>query len=63
MDGVHKAKARGVPFGAQYKLSDDQIAELRQRRENGDLIRELMQDYRISKATDYRYLGSVSPTR
>jgi DNA invertase Pin-like site-specific DNA recombinase len=61
MDGIHKAKARGVPFGAQPKLSDDQIAELRQRRENGDLIRELMRDYRISKATVYRYLGSASP--
>jgi DNA invertase Pin-like site-specific DNA recombinase len=63
MDGIHKAKARGVQFGAQHKLSDEQIVELRQRRANGDLIRELMQDYRISKATVYRYLGSLSPIR
>lgn len=58
MDGIQKAKDRGVQFGAQHKLSDDQIAELRQRRENGELIRALMQDYGISKATVYRYLES-----
>jgi len=31
--------------------------QLRQRRENGELIRELMADYDISKATVYRYLS------
>ena len=56
MDGIQKAKARGVQFGTQPKLSEEQIIELRQRRENGELIRELMRDYGISKATVYRYL-------
>jgi DNA invertase Pin-like site-specific DNA recombinase len=56
MDGIQKAKAMGIQFGAQPKLTDEQIAELRQRRENGELVRELMKDYRISKATVYRYL-------
>ncbi|MBA3875302.1 MAG: Hin recombinase [Anaerolineae bacterium] len=60
MDGIHKAKAKGIHFGAQPKLTDEQIAELRQRRQNGDLIRELMKDYRISKATVYRYLVPTS---
>lgn len=56
MDGIQKAKAQGVQFGAQRKLTDEQIIELRQRRENGELIRQLMKDYGISKATVYRYL-------
>jgi DNA invertase Pin-like site-specific DNA recombinase len=56
MDGIQKARARGVQFGTQPKLSEEQITELRQRRENGELIRELMRDYGISKATVYRYL-------
>lgn len=57
MDGIQKAKARGIQFGAQPKLTAEQIAELRQRRENGELIRDLMKEYRISKATVYRYLA------
>jgi DNA invertase Pin-like site-specific DNA recombinase len=60
MDGIQKAKAKGIQFGAQPKLNDEQIAQLCQRRQNGELIRELMKDYRISKATVYRYLGSAS---
>jgi DNA invertase Pin-like site-specific DNA recombinase len=56
MDGIEKAKKRGVQFGAKQKLTDEQISELRQRRENGELIRELMKDYGVSKATIYRYL-------
>lgn len=60
MDGIKKAKDRGVLFGAKPKLTDAQIAELRQRRQNGELIRELMADYGISKATVYRYLDLTS---
>lgn len=60
MDGIHKAKARGIKFGAQPKLTNEQIAELRQRRQNGELIRDLIKDYKISKATVYRYLVPAS---
>jgi DNA invertase Pin-like site-specific DNA recombinase len=59
MDGIQKAKERGVRFGATQKLTDVQIAELRQRREQGVLIKALMADYRISKATVYRYLEEM----
>jgi DNA invertase Pin-like site-specific DNA recombinase len=58
MDGIHKAKASGIQFGAKPKLTSEQIIELRQRRQNGALIRQLMKDYGISKATVYRYLDS-----
>jgi DNA invertase Pin-like site-specific DNA recombinase len=60
MDGIRKAKARGVQFGAQQKLTAEQIAELRQRRQQGELIRVLMKDYGISKATVYRYLDDAT---
>ena len=60
MDGIQKAKARGVQFGAQRKLTDEQVVELRQRRENSVLIRDLMKAYGVSKATVYRYLGRTS---
>ena len=61
MDGIHKAKDRGVQFGAKPKLTDGrQIAELRQRRQNGELIWKLMADYGISKATAYRLLDLSS---
>jgi DNA invertase Pin-like site-specific DNA recombinase len=56
MDGIQLAKARGVLFGRGKQLSQLQIAELRERRRQGTLIRTLMQDYQISRATVYRYL-------
>ena len=61
MDGIYKAKSRGIQFGAKPKLTAEQIAELRHRRQQGDLIRVLMQDYNLSKATVYRYLSGVPP--
>lgn len=37
-------------------LTENQIIELRDKRANGTLIKDLMADYRLSKATIYRYL-------
>ena len=56
MDGISKAKRKGVQFGAQRKLTDEQISELQQKRKEGVLIKTLMQDYKLSKASVYRYL-------
>jgi DNA invertase Pin-like site-specific DNA recombinase len=56
MDGIAKAKQKGVRFGAQRKLSSEQIRELKQKRQEGVLIKTLMNDYRLSKASVYRYL-------
>ena len=58
MDGIHKAKERGVHFGRKRALTAPQIAELQERREQGVLIKTLMKDYGLSKASVYRYLGS-----
>lgn len=56
MDGIAKAKQKGVLFGAKKKLTEEQIAELKERRGTGVIIKTLMQDYRLSKASVYRYL-------
>ena len=57
MDGINKAKQRGVKFGKEKKLNLEQIAELKQRRDEGVLIKTLMKDYNLSKASIYRYLS------
>ena len=60
MDGIQKAKAQGVRFGRSKTLTETQIGELRDKRKRGELIRTLMKDYAISKATVYRYLDEKS---
>jgi len=56
-DGIENARARGVPFGRRKALTRSQVAALHARRQQGTLIRILMRDFHISKATVYRYLG------
>jgi DNA invertase Pin-like site-specific DNA recombinase len=60
MDEITKAKARGVHFGRTKKLTRAQIAELRDKRAQGVLIKTLMQDYHLSKASVYRYLSTTN---
>ena len=57
MDGIKKARARGVRFGRNKSLTEKQTAELRRKREQGTLIKTLMKEYGLSKASVYRYLG------
>ena len=61
MDGIKKAKDRGVQFGKRPARSEDQIVELRKKRTAGMLIKDLMAHYSLSKATIYRYLGANEP--
>ncbi len=56
MDGIKKAKDRGVQFGKRPALSTEQISELRDKRQQGILIKNLIVHYGLSKATIYRYL-------
>ena len=63
MDGIKKAKEKGVRFGAQRKLTVEQIAELKKRRGTGVLIKTLMLDYKLSKASVYRYLEESEGVR
>jgi DNA invertase Pin-like site-specific DNA recombinase len=57
MDGIQKAKERGVRFGPKKRLTEEQTVELRRHRQQGELIKILMQDYGISKVSVYRYLN------
>jgi DNA invertase Pin-like site-specific DNA recombinase len=56
LDGITKARKKGVRFGARRKLTSEQVKELKQKREAGVLIKTLMKDYGLSKASVYRYL-------
>ncbi len=56
MEGIQKAKQRGVTFGRQKKLTDD-VQQLKEQRRQGVLIKNLMKEYGLSKASVYRYLG------
>jgi DNA invertase Pin-like site-specific DNA recombinase len=59
MDSIQKAKGRGVHFGRKKRLTVQQVAELRDRRDQGALIKALMKEYGLSKASVYRYLSST----
>ena len=58
-EGIRKAKERGVKLGKKKKLTNEQIAELQTKRSEGVLIKTLMKDYNISKASVYRYLNEA----
>ena len=47
IDGIAKAKERGGRFGQQKRLTEQQVAELQARRQEGELIKELMAGYGI----------------
>ena len=61
-DGIALAKRRGVQFGRKAVLTQEQILELRKQRSEGMKIIELMDSYKVSKASVYRALSSVSQT-
>lgn len=56
-EGIAKAKANGVKFGAKAKLSPEQVEELKQKRVQGLKIKDLMTEYSLGKTTVYRLLG------
>ncbi len=55
-DGIQKARSQGVLFGRVAKVTEEQVQEIRKKRKNGTLIRELMREYSLSKPSIYRYL-------
>ena len=56
LEGIAKAKSNGVRFGAKSKLTENQIQEMRSKRSSGVLIKNLMSEYGLSKASVYRLL-------
>jgi DNA invertase Pin-like site-specific DNA recombinase len=62
-DGIIKAKEKGVHFGAAKKLTENQIEKTREMRKTGVLIKNLMDEYKLSKASVYRYFDGQAKTR
>ena len=58
MEGIIKAKENGVGFGRKQQLKATDIVSLHQKRQDGIMIKDLMREYKLSKATIYRYLQS-----
>lgn len=56
MDGILKAKEKGVRFGKQKSLTSEQVNTLQEQRRQGVPIKMLMKEYCLSKASIYRYL-------
>lgn len=59
MDGIAKAKADGTKFGRKAKATDDVAANVRQMRDEGLLIKDIMARSGLSKATVYRALSKT----
>ena len=49
----------GSTSGRKKSLTDAQVVEMRQKRTEGLLIKDLMTHYGLSKASVYRALGST----
>ena len=55
--GIAKAKSKSVRFAAKPKLSSNQIGEMKEKRKDGVLIKDLMGEFGLSKASVYRMLS------
>lgn len=57
MDGIAKAKERGIKFGPKPQLTADRIGEIRKLREAGTTVPEIMRQTKLSKSSVYRALA------
>ena len=60
MDGIAHARKSGVKFGRKKSLTDAQVVEMRQKRTDGLMIKDLMTHYGLSKASVYRALSETT---
>ena len=57
MDGIAKAKDRGVKFGRKPELTPERIAHIRKLRKAATTVPDIMRQMKLSKASVYRALG------
>jgi DNA invertase Pin-like site-specific DNA recombinase len=57
MDGIAKAKERGVRLGRKRELTPERIQEVKALRQGGALIPQIMRHTGLSKASVYRALA------
>jgi DNA invertase Pin-like site-specific DNA recombinase len=56
VQGIELAKRKGIKFGRKHSLTDEQVASLKSKRTQGVKIVELMEEFKVSKASIYRAL-------
>jgi DNA invertase Pin-like site-specific DNA recombinase len=54
MDGIAKAKERGIKFGCKLELTPDRVAEIKTLRAAGTTVPDTIRQIGLSKATIYR---------
>ena len=57
MDGIAKAKERGVHFGRKLELTPEKVTEIKALRQSGRTVPEIIRQTSLSKATVYRALA------
>jgi DNA invertase Pin-like site-specific DNA recombinase len=57
MDGIAKAKAKGIRFGRKKELTHARIVQIKQMREAGKTISEIIKASGLARATIYRALA------
>ena len=57
MDGIAKAKERGIKFGRKLDLTAERVAEIRSLRAAGTTVPDIIRQVGLSKATVYRALA------
>jgi DNA invertase Pin-like site-specific DNA recombinase len=60
MDGIAKAKQRGVRFGRKLALTTDCVAEIKTLRVAGSTVPDIMRHMGLSKASVYRALRTIA---
>ena len=53
---IKKSMSKGVKFGRRALLEENQIKRLKDKREQGATIKELMNEFGIGKVSVYNYL-------
>ena len=56
-DGIAMAQQRGVRLGRKSILDPNQVQDLRSKRSSGALIKDLVKEFGLSKASVYNYLS------
>ena len=57
MDGIKKAKERGVKFGRKLELVPERVKQIRKLRAAGSTVPDIIRQLGLSKASVYRALG------
>ncbi len=57
MDGIAKAKSRGVKFGRKLDLTADKVIDIKALREAGMTVPDIIRQTKLSKASIYRALN------